>query len=378
MGNEPRPAAHIIGDFGARFFAYHIPSEWVIHEHKGSEDYGVDFHVEIFSEGRPTGLEFGVQVKTTARHLKETRRIKVKRSSLAYALGKPYPCMAIVVSERDKAARYSWFEQMLKAKRLSEEVQQSVEDEIWIGFKPSSPLKDAAESIQEFCRRWRESIRSWLEIAQNHRRFLDLYLDIHAALDGLLECNSLSNESRPDMVSQKTTYTMTLMVLAYGILHREVSSRDISFGPLTHRVYGTFVTFMDILDHVVPMRYLEEYVQEEYPGDIYVCPIKPDALFPNLRALIATLRDVLRSLAAAMATWRNEAAYGIDGLASFVLDQTNDAYAETDLNSSEPAAAQGPPLLAIPAASFVIRSRNGEACYAPGHASRPGAIIPRI
>ena len=134
-----RPPEHVRGDFGARFLAYHLPATWVLHEYKGSEDYGIDFHVEIFADGNPTGLEFGAQVKTTGRPLSEVQRITLKRSSLVYALSKPYPCMVVVVSEQDKAARYSWLERALPTERLSE-VLSSREPKISLDFQLSAPL----------------------------------------------------------------------------------------------------------------------------------------------------------------------------------------------------------------------------------------------
>ncbi len=61
--NAPRPNSHAQGDFGERLVTYLLPPEWVVHNYKGSEDYGIDLHVEIFTDGRPTGLEFGIQVR---------------------------------------------------------------------------------------------------------------------------------------------------------------------------------------------------------------------------------------------------------------------------------------------------------------------------
>ncbi len=100
--NPSRPSQHESGDFGERFVSYHLPTAWVIHEYKGSEDYGIDFHVEVFQDGDPTGLEFGVQVKTKNKKLSAVSQFSVSKNNLTYIAAKPYPTMAVIVSRPER------------------------------------------------------------------------------------------------------------------------------------------------------------------------------------------------------------------------------------------------------------------------------------
>lgn len=53
-----------IGRFGESLFPTLIPEEWHAQERDGNLDFGVDFDVEVWENGRRTGLRLRVQVKS--------------------------------------------------------------------------------------------------------------------------------------------------------------------------------------------------------------------------------------------------------------------------------------------------------------------------
>ena len=63
-GSPERTRAHELETLSQRDFSGRIPVAWVERGAPGG-DYGIDRQVEIFEDGRPTGLEFYVQLKGT-------------------------------------------------------------------------------------------------------------------------------------------------------------------------------------------------------------------------------------------------------------------------------------------------------------------------
>jgi hypothetical protein len=60
-----RPEPHNLQTLSERFFENCLPRDWVSETIKN--DYGVDLRVDIFEDGRATGLEFLVQLKSSKR-----------------------------------------------------------------------------------------------------------------------------------------------------------------------------------------------------------------------------------------------------------------------------------------------------------------------
>jgi hypothetical protein len=187
MGNSSRPSAHELGDFGERFVVYHLPPAWVVHQYKGSEDYGLDFHVEVFINGSPTGLEFGVQVKTTGRKLSSTSECKLTKNNLSYIVGKPYPTMVVLVSQSEEKAIYSWVQEILKPEELIEAIgSDNSPHKLRITLNPVRAFDNAKDEIITFLERRNSEIQSWIATAAQTHLLINTYLDVHSALDALI------------------------------------------------------------------------------------------------------------------------------------------------------------------------------------------------
>ena len=66
-----RPRSHEIDELAQRIFRVALPPEWIPREQK--PDYGIDYTVDVYEGGRPTGLPFGVQLKLSRRTQRWTR-----------------------------------------------------------------------------------------------------------------------------------------------------------------------------------------------------------------------------------------------------------------------------------------------------------------
>src|SRR4051812_45681114 len=91
MRRAERTREHELETLSERDFSARVPVEWVDRAVLGS-DYGIDRQVEIFEDGRPTGLEFYVQLKATDADLPGAMAI-----SMAVKHRDHYPALAVPV-----------------------------------------------------------------------------------------------------------------------------------------------------------------------------------------------------------------------------------------------------------------------------------------
>ncbi len=75
-----RPKQHEIDDAACRLFEQSLPREWVYRPLP--KDYGIDGEVEVFRDGKSTGIIFKVQVKGT-----ESPRVLSGGRSISFSLG---------------------------------------------------------------------------------------------------------------------------------------------------------------------------------------------------------------------------------------------------------------------------------------------------
>lgn len=169
--NAPRPKQHVLADFGERFFAHAIPPEWVVHAYRGSEDYGVDFHVEVFEDGRPAGLEFGAQVKTFGRGRPPS--VLLTRNNIVYLASKPYPSMIALVSRDDDRATFSWFKEILPPDKLFKILRSREQRSrpVRLNLAPSYDLRSSQREIVHFLREHKLALLAWLEVTANARAY---------------------------------------------------------------------------------------------------------------------------------------------------------------------------------------------------------------
>jgi hypothetical protein len=86
-----RTREHELKTLSERDFANRIPAAWVVRA-GDADDYGIDRQVEIFEDGRPTGLEFYVQLKATDQNLPQGLAL-----SLPVKHRDHYPALALPV-----------------------------------------------------------------------------------------------------------------------------------------------------------------------------------------------------------------------------------------------------------------------------------------
>ena len=321
---KQRPLQHERGDFGERFFAYKLPSAWVIHSYKGSEDYGLDYHVEVFTDGKPAGLEFGAQVRTVEKFASSSKvqTISLKKNNLLYMASKPYPLMLVIVSYSEKRAIFSWLQEVLSSEMLIKYLRDrnSSKRKIRVPLTTEYDLEDGGTQIESFLRRSKTVLISWLAKASHTQYILKLYLDIHAALDALIECTAVIHKKKrsEDEVSHKATYSFILTMMAYGVLY-SITSRDeiASLGPAGPTILAICKQYRRVIKEMVSESEILKYEKTQKP--LIVIPAKAKPFFPAVPRLLCILREALRTLAQILAPWRD---FNIEmsGLAAHVIE----------------------------------------------------------
>ena len=296
-----RPPQHESGDFGERFVAYHLPSAWVVHEYKGSEDYGIDFHVEVFEKGEPTGLEFGIQVKTKNRKIESIKDVAVSRGNLSYIAAKPYPTMAVAVSRPDKNATYVWFQEVLSKEPVIQDFQnRNGSNKIRIPIDGKNTFLDSEQSIVKYLLQRQEQVDSWLATIARTHLIGNIYFDIHAALDVLVECDAMLHKSgvSDDEVSYKLTFSFGLTMTTYGQLYHFTKHEQlILFGPLASTIVGLKNSYRGILSEIVWEKSLKEIEDaENSKSDFHVAAVKHSGFPDSIPRLLPVVRDILRTL----------------------------------------------------------------------------------
>lgn len=332
--NAPRPKQHVLADYGERLFAHAIPPEWVVHAYRGSEDYGIDFHVEVFQDGRPVGLEFGAQVKTQAH--KHPSSVQLTRNNIIYLAMKPYPSMIVSISRDDSSATFSWFKEVLSPDRLlevlsSRERRRSVR----VSLAPCYDLTSNYQQVVKFLREHKGALLAWLEVTANASAVSQVYFDLHAALDALIDCIAVihSNDRDPEMLSHKHTYTMTLVFMAYRALY-DIASRANAqtHGPTAITLIASHQRCRDVLCELVREPYLTQF--EESSEQMSIVPAELAPFWPAVPRFAIAFRDALRGLAPLVAPWR-DFTHHMSGLAAFVMDsRTGSTNSTTDRQGS--------------------------------------------
>lgn len=98
-----RPATHQLEERSERFLRQHLPPEWTCE--KPGHDYGVDLRIDIFENGRATGLELIVQLKASeAAHAQPTELVSLRVATYNYLKSRLQLAMLVkFVAEENEA-----------------------------------------------------------------------------------------------------------------------------------------------------------------------------------------------------------------------------------------------------------------------------------
>lgn len=101
-----RPVQHQLESWSRAKFDTAIPSEWVTRQTPGP-DYGIDCRVEIFHEERATGLEFGVQLKSSD-SASTTSSTRLKTTTLNYLRAQATPTLIVQTNRPSDTISWQW------------------------------------------------------------------------------------------------------------------------------------------------------------------------------------------------------------------------------------------------------------------------------
>jgi tetratricopeptide (TPR) repeat protein len=83
-----------------------LPREWVVHSL--AEDYGIDRRVEVFEDGRTTGIFFNVQLKSTDRGSGHQPAESIRRATLNYWEQTPDATLVVIGHNSTETLWYRW------------------------------------------------------------------------------------------------------------------------------------------------------------------------------------------------------------------------------------------------------------------------------
>ena len=115
-----RPRSHVLETESKRALTKIIPDEWVCREL--SDDYGLDFMVEIFDAGESTGRIFYLQLKGTDQiPVNNTVKVRLEIATLEYCRSIPVPILLLVYSTKSTTFWSVWLNNYLTSKRFKAE-----------------------------------------------------------------------------------------------------------------------------------------------------------------------------------------------------------------------------------------------------------------
>ncbi|WP_345947659.1 DUF4365 domain-containing protein [Mucilaginibacter sp. PAMB04274] len=107
MDKPVRDTNHVLSNRSRKYFDRFLPDSWVATVPQ--EDYGIDFYVDIVIDGKVSGLNFSVQLKSTANG-KSSKHVSaiLKRSTLGFLRVRLEPVMVVVYEESSDEAYWCW------------------------------------------------------------------------------------------------------------------------------------------------------------------------------------------------------------------------------------------------------------------------------
>ncbi len=258
-------------------------------------------------------------------HPKKCPKAKLTINNISYIASKAYPTMITVASRKDKSVRFAWLGDLIGLEELMDILKPNQKRKsVLLRLDPYRELNDDVEGIVQQVSIVKSRIGFWYQKEENRRVMSDLYFDIHAALDALLEigCKSRVREFSDDEWSHKLTYTFSLVVSVYFLLHSiQRSYIDNVADPASGALVAIISRLRVLVLNIVPEEYLVQHESGEtnQEGDIMVLPGSPTRLLGQADQFICAFRDILRELSRFVAPSR-DFSLRCSGLASSIIE----------------------------------------------------------
>lgn len=110
MDRPKRPASHILAKKSEKFLENCLPDEWFYTV--PTNDYGIDYHIEIALNEQVTGLNFSIQLKSTGIVQKgDSAKVVLKKTTLNYYKVRLEPTMLVIFDAKANEAYWCWIEE---------------------------------------------------------------------------------------------------------------------------------------------------------------------------------------------------------------------------------------------------------------------------
>ncbi len=203
--------SNIIGRKGERWFQSQLPSEWVFQT--PSEDIGVDGLVVVLDKGEINGIEFRVQIKSSANFKENESEIKingVKRSTLLYWIHNPTPTLLVAYNDSTEIGYCGWINDILYDSKSTLSLDKEI---ISFSLPKDKPInKDIWDDIRKDLGQFRSSLKS----AYFEREYTFPYL--HRISDILLRLNmneTMRTEDGSDFTQSQLQFLWTVELKCY-------------------------------------------------------------------------------------------------------------------------------------------------------------------
>jgi len=102
-----RPVQHVLRDAAIKALCNALPPDWQFQKRDGDSDYGIDGDVEVFEQGRATGLRFGIQIKGTGA-VKGRPSSRIKWSTWNYWRYQDSPVLLVLWEKATDRIHWEW------------------------------------------------------------------------------------------------------------------------------------------------------------------------------------------------------------------------------------------------------------------------------
>jgi len=220
MSMPSRPRSHDLSTLSEKQLRAVLPAEWVLT--KPDSDYGVDFDVEVFSDGLATGIHFYIQLKGTD---SASGKVKLETSTLNYWGELDIPTLVVQYSTVAEELRWQWAYLLEFASNAEAKTRTVALPEIWSSTTPN----DLVDELK--------GRRATKNIYAN----LPIYYEVHGSAEFLGDAAGLVrggasriSQIHPMVTSRKAKATPLRFEIALHENRVDIRLRGLPFHHLTY------------------------------------------------------------------------------------------------------------------------------------------------
>ena len=204
-----------LGKKAEEWLAFHLPPKWNIQPPK--TDVGIDGVVVICDETELNGLEFRVQVKSSAKWPAleaHAYQLRLKKSTLRYWFASPLPLLLVLFNHSSQSGEYVWHDQLWS--QLGD-LSDATGKETTVRIEHAKPLTDEGwATIRRELHEHYSALARTFAVARTARAILSAVHSLAGAVKGLAFAHLAQPMNRPPTDEQEN-----LLYLMDVVCHRD-------------------------------------------------------------------------------------------------------------------------------------------------------------